>query len=271
VIGYCVPVLPQLASYRLRVDLPSQHLGVPYRIGLGDLTFFFKNGDPMVARRLKGPVVYDVVNAHFHNPDYRAMCEIATVITCSSDAMVGVIREATGRDSVVIPDPYENAESTPEVTGDRVLWFGHQANLASLKAYADLDPYVLTAEAWSLENEAKALESSAVVLLTGSNPGASSNRPVKALRAGRFVVVPEDCPESWKELSDFIWIGDVREGIAWAFANREEACRKVKLGQSYIKNRFSPQWIGSQWADLFASISAVDTNKKTAGSALTSR
>jgi hypothetical protein len=93
---------------------------------------------------------------------------------------------------------------------------------------------------------------------------------IKAIRAGRFVVAPEDSPASWKELSEFMWIGDVREGIRWALSNREEACHKVLLGQK-CASRFSPQLIGSQWADLFASTLAVGTNTKPAGSALTSQ
>jgi hypothetical protein len=270
VIGYCIAVSPNLASYRLRVAIPSKHVG-PHCYGVGDVTFFYKNGNPTLARQLKGPIVYDVVNAHFDDPDYRAMCEVATTVTCSSQAMAEIIKAETGRDAVVIADPYENAEGAPSVSGDRVLWFGHQANIASLKPYADLPLYVCTAAEWSLESEASALANAGVVLLTGSNPGASANRVVKALRAGRFVVVPEDCPESWKELSELIWIGDVRQGIQWAFSNREEACRKVLQSQSFIKTRFSPQLIGSQWADLFASTLERDTNKKTAGSGLTSQ
>ena len=266
VIGYCVPNLPQLASFRLRVDIPSKHLGMPHRFGLGDVTFFFKNGNPHLAQTLIGPVVYDVVNAHFHDPDYRAMCDLASVITCSSDAMVPIIKAATGRDAVVIPDPYENSESPPAVDGDRVLWFGHQANIESLRPYRDLDVSLCTADNWTFENETKALWTAGVVLLTGNNPGASANRVVKAIRAGRFVVVPEGCPSSWRELSEFIWIGDVREGIKWAFANREEACSKVLAGQKYAKTRFSPQLIGSQWADLFASTLGRATSMKTAGS-----
>jgi hypothetical protein len=218
-----------------------------------------------LARRLK-TVVYDVVNAHFDEPDYRAMCDLASVITCSSEVMRGMIREKTGRDSVVIPDPYENAEGKPAVPEGRVLWFGHEANLESLRPYADIAPDLCTAEVWTPASEARSLERASVVLLTGNNPGASANRPVKALRAGRFVVVPEDCPESWRELSDYIWIGDVREGIAWALNHREEACRKVASAQKHLQ-RFSPQLIGSQWADLFASTSGQGINTKKAGSA----
>ena len=267
-IGYCVPVLPKLASFRLRVAIPSQFLKMPHKFGVGDVTFFFKNGNPTLARSLKGPIVYDVVNPHFSDPDYRAMCELATVITCSSQAMVPLIKEATGRDAVVIPDPYENAEGEAKINGG-VLWFGHQANIESLRPYADLPVEILTSDEWTLEREAEWLNRAGVVLLTGSNPGASSNRVVKALRAGRFVVAPEDCPESWKEFEPYIWIGDVHKGIHWAFENQEEACHKIRASQEYIVPRFNPQLIGSQWADLFASTLAADTNKKTAGSALT--
>lgn len=268
-IGYYVPVMPQMASYRLRVDLPSRHLGMPHKLGIGDLTFFFKAGNPDVAKKLP-LVVYDVVNAHFHIPEYRRMCDLATVITCSSKAMVRIIKEATGRDAVVIPDPYENAQCEPVVHGDRILWFGHQANIESARPYRDLNLDLCTNGVWSLENEAAALASTGVVLLTASNPGASSNRPVKAIRAGRFVVAPADCPESWRELSEFMWIGDVREGVRWAFANREEACRKVSAGQKYVEI-FSPQSIGSQWAGLFASTLGLGTSTKRVGSASISR
>jgi hypothetical protein len=270
VIGYCVPENPNLASYRLRVSIPQKHLGIPSRQGLGDVTFFFKNGCPLLASRIDGPVVYDVVNPHFSDPDYQAMVKAADVVTCSSPAMQWAIRKAFGLESVVIPDPYENEERKAACEGDKVVWFGHQANLNTLEPYRDLNPVICTGENWSRQQEDKDLASAAVVLLTGSNPGASSNRPVKALRAGRFVVCPEESPPSWKELADFIWIGDVREGVRWALDNREEACRKVTLGQQFVKTRFSPQSIGSQWADLFASILGRDTNKKTAGSALTS-
>ena len=269
-IGYCVPVNPKLASFRLRVAIPSRYVGAHVIGSVGDVTFFYKNGSPDLARRLKGPIVYDVVNAHFDDPDYRQMLELASVVTCSSKAMQGLIRER-GRDAEVIADPYENEEQEPAVRGERVLWFGHQANIASLKPYADMDMEICSGLTWTREQEDKDLANAAVVLLTGSNPGASENRVVKALRAGRFVVAPEDSPESWKALSDYIWIGDVRKGIRWALEHREEACQRVKSAQNEIRTTFSPQLIGSQWADLFASTLALGTSMRRDGFVLTSR
>ncbi|HEY1326263.1 MAG TPA: hypothetical protein VGI14_04950 [Casimicrobiaceae bacterium] len=257
-IGYCVEPQPKLASYRLRVAIPAPLLGRPHAIGCtGNVTFFYKNGNQWLARALNTGVVYDVVNDHFsgqHAAEYHGMCAAADVITCASPVMAEIVKARTGKDAIVIDDPYENDESPAEVVGDRVVWFGHQANYASLKPYEDLDPWVLTGDDWSLEREKDALYVAAVVMLTGNNPGASANRPVKAIRAGRFVVAPEDSPSSWKDLRDYMWMGDVREGIDWALNNREDACSKIRAGQKYIAERFNPTKIAAQWTAVFDSI-----------------
>ncbi len=262
-VGYCVPVLNDLASFRLRVKIPAEHLGCDYVIGQsGSPTFFFKNGHITLATMLRTGVVYDVVNDHFkgkYGPEYHAMCGIADQITVASEHMAAVVKLHTGRDAVVIDDPYENPEQEPRCYGNGVLWFGHSANIASLFAVAAkiVDYPLVTCTnlprasvQWSLEAEAACLDGCAVVLMTGSNPGASTNRIVKALRAGRFVVTPGGV-ESWEQFRDYIWIGDVQAGIDWALANREEACNKILAGQEYSRQRFSPSSIGAQWKALF--------------------
>ena len=118
---------------------------------------------------------------------------------------------------------------------------------------------------WSLENEARLLRECAVVLATGSNPGASTNRIVKALRAGRFVVADRDCPASWHALRDFMWIGDVLHGVSWALHNREEARSMIAKGQAWVEERNSPATIGRQWGELFASTLEQDTSARMAG------
>lgn len=282
-VGYCVQILPQLASFRLRVSIPARHLGCAYTIGgPGRPTFFFKNGGIDAAKKIGSPIVYDVVNDHFtgqHAADYHAMCEVADKITTASDHMAAVVKMHTGRDSTVIDDPYENGEDRPTVAGYSVLWFGHSANINSLFAVAELItvPLVIctnyqhpAAVHWTLESERRCLYESSVVLLTGDNPGASTNRVVKALRAGRFVVTPGGV-ESWEQFSPYIWIGDVRDGIAWAHNNREEACNKIAAGQQAIRQKYSPQSIGSQWGALFASTLGRGISTKQVGSGSISR
>ena len=213
-------------------------------------------------------MVYDVVNDHFkgkYAAEYHGMCSVADRITVASQAMAETVFSHTGRDAVVIDDPYETPEADAACIGNGVLWFGHSANLHSLLPHLDAvgdtgasfvvcSNYAKASVPWSLENEAKCLQGAAVVLMTGNNPGASANRVVKAIRAGRFVVAPKDCAESWRELAPYMWVGDTKDGIAWAFNNREEACSQISAGQDYIRQRFNPQLIGSQWTELFASI-----------------
>ena len=272
-VGYCVAPDPKLASFRLRVAIPAAHLSVPYRIGVtGSPTFFYKDGNPTLARSLKTGVVYDVVNDHFSGPraaDYHAMVRAADVITTCSEAMREAVWRATGRDALVIDDPYENDCSPPAVDGDRVLWFGHGANISSLKPYADTPNLVICSNVagavpWTPENEADCIESAAVVLLTGNNPGASTNRVVKAIRAGRFVVTPGGVP-NWDQFKDFCWIGDVNEGVRWALNNREEACHKIAAGQAYTSERFTPSSITGRWMEAFASTLAAATSASRDG------
>lgn len=261
-VGYAVGVNPELASYRLRVALPASHLTCPYVLGAaGSPTFFYKDADPWLAKSLSGGIVYDVVNDHFDGPSaekYRGMCKVADTITVASPTMAEIVRKHTGREAVVIDDPYENDERSPECNGDIVLWFGHSANLKSLFPYRDIpglrvSSNVKQAMPWSRLHEDGYLKYAAVVLLTGNNPGASANRVVKSIRAGRFVVAPPGIP-AWDELADYCWIGDPREGVKWALNNREEACLKVAKGQKYMRERFTPNLIAGKWMEVFASI-----------------
>ena len=275
-VGYCVPHTPAMASYRFRVAIPAPLLGCEYEIGCtGNPSFFYKHfeGDLEIA---KAPFVYDVVNDHFTGKlgrHYRTMCARAEVVTVGSESMAETVKSYTGRDAVIIDDPWENEERTPACEGPEVLWFGHAANMASLVPYVDLPHLVVCSNIpnvikWTPDSERRALDCCAVVLVTGTNPGASSNRIVKALRHGRFVVTPGGVP-AWDEFAPYIWVGDVREGIKWALNNREEACQKILKGQEFVRERNSPARIAAQWMEVFGSTLAPATSDKRDGSALT--
>jgi hypothetical protein len=272
-----------MASYRLRVALPAPLLGCEYEIGcLGSPTFFYKHyeGDVDLAKSC-GPFVYDVVNDHFDGKlgdHYRVMCGAASRITVASETMAETVKRWTGRDATIIDDPYENEEWAPQCQGQEVLWLGHTANIASLfdtaEEIADM-PIVLTVLtnyqhpstlAWSPETERRSLARCALMLVTGNNPGASANRIVKALRAGRFVVTPGGAP-AWDEFKPYIWIGNVREGIKWALANREQACSMVTKGQEFVRAAFAPATIAARWMAVFDSILPQATSGKKDGSA----
>ncbi len=284
-VGYCVPVAPQMASYRLRVAIPAPLMGCEYEIGAtGNPTFFYKHteADQELARSC-GPYVFDVVNNHFDGKlgaHYRAMCDGAAAITVSSPLMAGTVSRYTRRTATIIDDPYENDEQEARCAGQEVLWFGHSANISSL---FDIVPKILPCPIvltvctnykhpatvpWTPETERRSLDRCALVLATGNNPGASGNRIAKALRAGRFVVTPGGVP-AWDAYKDYIWIGDVRKGIEWAFKNRSEVAQKVKAGQAYVREASDPRRIARQWTEVFASILPPVISVKKAGSRLT--
>lgn len=275
-IGYAVQANPILASFRLRVQIPRLHLGRPSAVGItGKPTFFYKNGHVELAKAVKpSGVVYDVVNDHFcgkNAPEYHAMCRVADIISCGSEVMRDLVERYTGRHAVVIDDPYENEESLPACRGNELLWFGHSANIGSVRPYLDElhgAQFVIcsngTGVEWTPTSERVCLERCAAVLMTGHNIGASSNRIVKALRAGRFVICPNPV-ESWKQFSPYMWVGNVADGIEWVFNNREEACLKIRQGQDYVRERFSPETIGLKWRALFDSISAPEAKDFQAG------
>lgn len=274
-IGYCVVVQPELASFRYRVSIPAAHLTSRYCYGVtGTPTFFYKDGNPALARTLRTGVVYDVVNDHFVGPraeNYRGMVAAADVVTTCSEAMRETVKRATGRDSVVIDDPYETDEQPAAVAGEFVVWTGHGANISSLKPYADLPGLRVVSNVqgsipWTIRRETDCIAQAAVVLVTGNNAGASANRIVKALRAGRFVVTPGGVP-AWEELREFCWVGDVREGVAWAMNNREEACRMITAGQAAVRERFAPETVAAKWQALFDSTSGAGTRSSPGGSA----
>lgn len=281
-VGYCVPITPHMASYRLRVAIPAPLIDYPYEIGTyGELTFFYKHfeSDLDLARCCHGPFVYDVVNDHFTGKlaeHYLTMCDNAAQVTCASESMAATIKLHTGRTATVIDDPWENEESPPACDGRALLWFGHSANISSLIAEIEklgsTDATLMICTnyphqhmiKWTPESERKWLKECSAVLVTGNNAGASANRIVKALRAGRFVITPGGVP-AWEALKDYIWIGDVRDGIEWAFSHRKEACAKIAAGQTYVKERYSPQRIGQQWRALFCSTWEQATNARKVG------
>jgi hypothetical protein len=190
-------------------------------------------------------VVYDVVNDHFSGPhaaDYHGMCAVADVITCASPVMAEIIKEATGRDATVVDDPYENDESRPRSLGDQVVWFGHQANFASLAPYADLDPWVCTGDGVVVGAGSASTEAAAVVMLTGNNPGASANRAVKALRAGRFVVCPARQPGSrGKTCRTTSGSAMCAKASPGHLNNREEACQEDRSGPAIHAGEIFPE------------------------------
>lgn len=111
---------------------------------------------------------------------------------------------------------------------------------------------------WSLDETRRALDECELAVVpadSGLRKTAvkSPNRIVEILRAGRLPIafpVP-----SYRQFAPYGWIGeDVVAGIVWAMQHRDEARIRIKAGQAYVEQNFSPESIGVQWRTALESL-----------------
>jgi hypothetical protein len=256
-----------LASARYRGYIPIRELeklGVEMTPAADTLVCSKHGWDPAIVGKYRH-VIYDVCDDHFdddHADFYRGMVGRADLVTCNSQAMQSRIREATRVEARVIPDPYELDERPPS-WGEGLTWFGHESNLVDLAREAprlkgfDIravsSPVMPGIIPWSRQAVIDALDRCAVAIIpTGTSPLKSANRLVEAARRGKFVVA-NPLP-AYEEFAPFMWVGDIREGIEWAYAHREQCLARVAQCQDYIRPRFSPERVGRLWLEALASI-----------------
>jgi hypothetical protein len=222
--------------------------------GKAEIVVFSKPmpGDAEIAKSAQidgAKVVVDYCDDHFdhpiYGPIYRSMAEIADAIVCPTKMMSFVILKNTGKDSVVIADPYENERIAPHAEGNKLLWFGHHKNIEEINPYLKYHPIRLcTGESWSLESEKAELLSANITVLPMSGEYKSANRLIKSIQAGCFPVVGKTPANS--EFKRFCWVGHVDTGIRWAKSFKRDLNALVTEGQAYIA-RYSPEAIGGQW------------------------
>lgn len=255
---------PKHASTRLRCVIPAKELKkrgceiVPD----GDILVWGKHFLDLSAVSQFKRKVFDVCDDHFDGPNgnyYRSALKVADVVTCNSEAMRFRIHQF-GRIAKVIPDSYEGERKDPS-WGNGVLWFGHESNLPDLYRVAPQikEPITIVSTpiakgitAWSEASQRDALQKCAVVVLpTGKSPCKSANRLLESVIAGKYVVA-EPLP-AYEEFSD-LWIGDIGEGVARAFANPDQCLKQTRWAQGKIIEKYSPKVIGGQWFDLLRAL-----------------
>lgn len=204
--------------------------------------------------RTKGfeKVCFDICDDHFSGPhaEHYETCALrADLITCNSVEMQRVIWEKTGRDAIVIPDPYEQPEKAPRIH-DKVLWFGHRINLKDLVPWVGKvkNLHILTNAdgfpQWSPEAMDRAFDEAGLVIIpTGKSMAKSGNRAIESIRRGLFVVA--GYLPAYSDLG--IYIGDIAEGVKWALSHQDEVISRIKSSQAYVKTEYSPEKIGLLW------------------------
>lgn len=288
----------QLASHRMRCEIPAQCLDDYYpneysaqvnrfaeayaNVNIfgkhfnAPVTFQEASSIKAVSRNLgvENPsTIFDICDNHFtrdHGDYYEAMCNAVDKITCNTSRMAAAIKEHTGREAKVIPDPITFPYDNPHVARDKeslgVLWFGHASNAQPLipiakklsksnhKLYTISNAKVFNDTVqWGLgKAEALILSPSVdVVIIPVDNSldyvhCKSPNRAVDAIHAGRMVIT--NGHKIYEDLKDFVVIvDDINEGIEWVKENPNEVYTKLKHGQEYILEKYNWKTVTEQW------------------------
>lgn len=80
----------------------------------------------------------------------------------------------------------------------------------------------------------------------------SSNRIIDSLNLGRFTII-SPVPQ-FAEFKNFVYYGNIIEGINWYYNNQKLALKKTIQGQEYVKKNFSLSAISNQWVDLISKL-----------------
>ena len=248
---------PSMASYRYRVQIPAKSLDAEINHYPADILIFAKPlpGEIAPARRAQADgskIVVDFCDDHFAtHPHYNEFADIANLVTCSTP----VLAERVGRSCHIVPDTYELAELPPHCNGSRLLWFGHKLNTYGLAPFLDLDNLRVVSNTsgaipWSINTVEFELQCADIVLMPATASYKSPNRTLEAIRSGCFVVA-----EPHPAINDFpIWIGDIREGIAWAQQNLSAANEMTLKAQAYVREKYSPAIQASAWRTALATL-----------------
>lgn len=248
---------PSMASYRYRVQIPAKSLNARINRFPADILIFAKPLRDEVdlakrAQQLGHKVVVDFCDDHFYTkPHYSLFADLADLITCCTSIMA----ERVGRACHIVPDTYEFDELPPHCNGARLLWFGHQSNIGSVGPFLDLKDLRKVSNAsccipWSVDTVEFELQCADIVLMPATDSYKSPNRTLEAIRSGCFVVA-----EPHPAINDFpIWIGDIREGIAWATQNPQQANEMTLKAQAFIREKYSPAIQASAWRTALATL-----------------
>jgi len=224
--------------------------------------------------------IYDVSDNHWHRKKfskswlYTAKHSLQLTTTC--DYLAEVSKKYTGKTVTVIPDLTERQEEPAKFNPQKeikMVWYGARINF-NLLDWADIVKKikavnfntqidVITNKSkempkeyidWSFETQGDYVRNCDIVLLplgpqSEHSLGKGNNRPVDAIRQGRFVITTAGSP-SYNDLKDYMWIGDIAEGYSWALDNPDLVLEKIRAGQKYIEKNYSPTVIANKWIKL---------------------
>lgn len=286
IINYCTLANENLASFRYSMLLPARELQKrghkiiigPWPDKSADAVIFSKHLNYEEANYLKEckargqKTFFHVCDDHFdtkHRDHYLRMIENADVISVTTEPLRESVKVSTGRDSVVIQDPYyypeQEAKYEPGII-PKVLWYGHQTNVDTLKPILSwLDGFcelIIVSHPmtetflkrpvveWSISKvQEEAAKCDLIIipsLVTSRKRVKSNNRMLEGIRLGRFVISdPLPCYEEFREM---MMVDGLKEGFEWLKTQpRDAIVNRIRRAQEYIRDKYSPSVSADIW------------------------
>jgi hypothetical protein len=244
---------PTWASARYRCAIPAYELGASVNDLTADVLIVSKPEAltiPEVKQALGTgqSVIVDFCDDHFTTPHYRDLVRLADALTCSTDVLKQTIWEQFRMEATVIPDPYEFSEVAPHCYGRNLLWFGRAPNQPptldeAVRCVSNQEGMI----PWSRETMLEEFARADIVLLPATAAYKSANRAIEAIRQGCFVVAE---PHPSLTAIPGIWVGDLKEGIAWASQHQTDANARIRMSQTWISERYAPRTVAVAWSQV---------------------
>lgn len=140
---------PKRASHRLRGEVTSNALAAQgydskiltdwSEVDSNTIVIFLKRSQPhsiQRARDLGAKTIYDLCDNKFEEKEeYEPCCKLADLVSVNSENMGISAKHHTGRDYIVMPDPYERPKLDPAFNPGSIielLWYGSQSSFKFL-------------------------------------------------------------------------------------------------------------------------------------------
>jgi len=227
--------------------------------------------------------ILDVTDYKFHKEGLKKLyadgADHALALTTTCQYLAQMCMELFNKHAYVMKDLTERKETSPKVRKIKsedtikLVWYGIRdgmkgMNLDHIKSnlqeiHPNIEIKVVTNKKpsdpeewiqWSYDAQEQAVLDSDIVLIptvsTNNNTKSKgNNRPVDAIRQGKFTITGINIP-SYHELKDFMFVGDLKEGVRFFLSHPGKVEKMILRGQNHIRLNYSPEVIAKQWQEL---------------------
>lgn len=230
--------------------------------------------------------ILDITDYKFHKDSLKQLyaegAKYAIAITTTCSHLADICQNIFHKRVLVIEDPTERDEQKPQIRNInstdtlKIVWYGIRDNMKGVNfkdikqnlqhIHPNIEIKIITNKKsndpvdwiqWSYEIQNQLVAEADIVLIPtiSNNPVIKSkgnNRPIDAIRQGKFVVSGTLIP-SYCELHNYMFVGDLQEGVRYFLNNRKQVKRMILDGQDYIRLNRTPEVIAKSWSKLVSS------------------